>query len=61
MIFGGFFFGGGGVKGQKMTYNYQFQYVLLYISATVDHIIKILIMIFTGVFIFFKKMQHCQY
>ena len=33
-----------------MTYNYQFQYVLLCISGTVDHIIKILIMIYTGVF-----------
>ena len=32
-----------GVKGQKMTLNYQFQsvtlYVTLYISGTVDHII----------------------
>ena len=27
-------------KGKKMTYNYQFQSVTLYISGTVDHIIK---------------------
>ena len=32
---------GGGVKGQKLTQNYQFQSVTLYISGTVDHIIKI--------------------
>ena len=46
-----------GVERQKMTKNDQFQYVLLYISGTVDHIIKILIMISTGAFIyfFFKK------
>ena len=34
--------GGGGarwVKGQKMTHNYQFQSVTLYILGTVDHII----------------------
>ena len=42
-----------GVKWQKMTLNYQFQYVLLCISGTVDHIIKILIMISTGVFLYF--------
>ena len=30
-----------GVKGQKMTHNHQFQSVSLYISTTVDHIIKI--------------------
>ena len=41
-----------GVKGQKMTLNYQFQYVLLYISGIVDHI-EILIMISTGVFLSF--------
>ena len=46
-------FRGGGVKGQKMTYNYQFQYVLLYISGTVDHTIEILIMISTGIFLYF--------
>ena len=49
-----------GVKGQKMTWNYQFQYVLPYVSGIVDHIdhiLKILIMISTGVFLyfFFKK------
>ena len=49
-----------GVIGQKMTENYQFQHVLLYISGTVDHvnrIIKILIMISAGVFLnfFFEK------
>ena len=32
---------GGGVKGQKLTHDYQFQFVTLYISRTVDHIIKI--------------------
>ena len=30
-----------GVKGQKMTHNHQFQSISLYISTTVDHIIKI--------------------
>ena len=37
------FFGflGGRVKGQKMTHNYQFQSVTLYISRNVDHIMKI--------------------
>ena len=46
-----------GGKRAKMTSNYQFQYVLLYISGTVDLIIKILIVISTGVFlyIFFKN------
>ena len=29
------------VKGQKMTQNYQFQSVMLFISGTVDHIIVI--------------------
>ena len=33
--------GGGVVKGQKLTENYQFQSVTLYILGTVDHIIKI--------------------
>ena len=42
-----------GVKRQKMAQNYQFQYVMLYISGTVDHIIEILIMISTGVFLYF--------
>ena len=36
-----------------MILNYQFQFVLLYFSGTVDHIIKILIMISTGVFRYF--------
>ena len=31
----------GGVKGQKMTHNYQFQSVTLHISRTVDLITKI--------------------
>ena len=45
-----------GVKEKKMTLNYQYQYVLLYISGTADHIIEILIMISTGVFLYvFKK------
>ena len=30
-----------GIKGQKMTQNYQFQSIILYISRTVNHIIKI--------------------
>ena len=50
------------IKG-KIT-NYQFQFVLLYISGTVDHIIRILIMISTGVFLyfsFFLKMQLFKY
>ena len=52
-----------GIKGQKKTLNYQFQYILLYIFWTLDHIIDILIMISTGVFLYFfqKKMQHCVY
>ena len=33
--------GMGRKKGKKMTYNYQFQSVTLYISGIVDHIIKI--------------------
>ena len=32
----------GGVKGQKLTHDYQFQFVTPYISRTADHIIKIL-------------------
>ena len=36
------FFRRGGVKGQEMTYHYQFQSVTLYISRTIDHIMKIL-------------------
>ena len=42
-IFSGFWFFWvfrGKVKGQKMNHNYQFQSVTLYISTTVDHIIK---------------------
>ena len=35
------FLGEGDVKKQKMTHNDQFQSVALYISGTVDHIIKI--------------------
>ena len=35
------FFGFLGRRGQKMTHNYQFQSVTLYISGTVDHTIKI--------------------
>ena len=49
------------VKGQKMTKSYQFQYVLLYISGTVDHIVKILIVISTGVFLYFFENQHGKY
>ena len=44
----------GGLKGQKMTWNYQYQYVLLYISGTVDHIIKSL-MIYRCFSLFFLK------
>ena len=43
------------IKGKKMTWIYQFQFVLLYISGTVDCIIEILIMISTGVFSHFFK------
>ena len=32
--------GGDRVKGQKAIHNYQFQSVTLYISGTVDHILK---------------------
>ena len=35
-------FRGRKVKGQKMTHNYQFQSVTLYISRTVDHIMNII-------------------
>ena len=50
--------GMGRKNGKKMTYNYQFQSVTLYISGTVDHIMKFLvhrckIMIPPGVFIYF--------
>ena len=31
------------VKVQKMVYNYQFQSLMLYISRTVDHIIRIFV------------------
>ena len=44
-----------GVNGQKMTINYQYQYALIYISGIVDHIMKILVMISTGVFLYFFK------
>ena len=37
LIFGDF----RGVYGQKMTQNYQFQSVILYISGSVDHVIEI--------------------
>ena len=55
------FFGfsvGEGVKGQKIIHNYQFQSVTLFMSRTIDHIIKILvhrckIMISRGVFLYF--------
>ena len=51
-----------GVKWQKITLTYQFQNVLLYISGTVDHIRIFLIMISTGVFLyFFEKIQHGKY
>ena len=46
-----------GIKGQKMTQNYQFQSDRLYTSGTVDHII-----ISPGVFLYvFKKTQNCKY
>ena len=59
-----------GVKGQRMTQNYQFQTVTLCKSGTVDHIIKIFVtiikckrcklMISPSVFLyFFKKIEHC--
>ena len=59
-----------GVKGQKMTQNYQFQTVTLCISGTVDHIkifatiikckrCKLMISPKAFLSIFFKKMQHC--
>ena len=32
---------GGGVKEQKITKNYQFQSVMLCISGTVGHVIKV--------------------
>ena len=49
---------GGRVKGQKVTYDYQFQSVTLYISRIVDHIMKIVgtqynIMLSPGVFLYF--------
>ena len=54
-IFFGFL--GGRVKGQKMTHNYQFQSVTLYISRTIDHSMKIVgtqvIMVSPGVFLYF--------
>ena len=54
-----------GFKGGKKAKNdlkLPFQYVLLYVSRTVDHVIKILIMISTRVFLlFFFLMQHFKY
>ena len=38
LFFFWFLGGGAGVKDQKMTHNYQFQYVAFYISRTVVHI-----------------------
>ena len=38
------------IKGQKMMENCLFQYVMLCISGTVDHIIEILLTISAGVF-----------
>ena len=45
------FFGflGGRVNGQKMTHNYQFQSDAIYISRTVDHIIKIVLPFITAI------------
>ena len=43
-FFRGFFFWRGwGLKGQKMTQNYQFKSVMLYILRTVDNIIRLLV------------------
>ena len=60
---------GGRVKGEKMTHNYQFHSVTLYISRTVDHMIKIVStqvhrckIISPGASLYFlKKIQHCKY
>ena len=70
-IFSKFKFWGGfnGVQGEKMTQNYLFQSVTLYISGTVYHIDEILVrrckaMISPSVSLFsekIKKMQHCKY
>ena len=68
-IFSKFWFFGfsGRVKGKKITQNYQFQSFTLYISGTVDHIVKILSAQgqnndISGCFpLFFKKIQHCKY
>ena len=52
-----FRFLGGRVKGQKMTHNYQFQSVTLYISRTIGQHMKIVgtqvIMVSPGVFLYF--------
>ena len=42
-----------GAERAKNDVNYLFQYVMLCISGTVDHIIEILLMISTGVFLYF--------
>ena len=53
----------GGLKGKKWPKIRNFSLFCSIFQETVDHIIKILIMISTGVFcyFFFKKMQHCKY
>ena len=55
----------GGKEGKRATngLKFLFQYVMLYISGTVDqiiedHIIEILLMISTGIFLFFKKKKY---
>ena len=49
------------VKGQKMTHNYQFQSVTLYISTTVDHIIKIFVVPVVFLYFIFFLIQYCKY
>ena len=46
------------IKGQKMMENCLFQYVMLCISGTVDHIIEILLTISTGVFRYFLSQKY---
>ena len=41
LIFQGFLWGVGGLKGQKMVHNHQFQSATHGISRTVDHFVKV--------------------
>ena len=61
-----FWFLGGRVKGQKMTHNYQFQSVTLYISRTVSwrlllHMYKLKISPGVFLYLFYYFFYFCKY